>query len=65
MNKVDIKQTLESLPERMIAEVRDNAIVLLDVAGTILSWHKGGEKIKGYKPGGAIGQNFNNFLYAT
>ncbi len=45
----------------MIAEIQDYAIVLLDVDGTILTWNKGVEQIKGYKANEIIGQNFNIF----
>ena len=45
----------------MIAEIQDYAIVLLDVDGTILTWNKGVEQIKGYKAEEIIGQNFNIF----
>ncbi|MES2514939.1 MAG: PAS domain S-box protein [Bacteroidota bacterium] len=45
----------------MIEEVQDYAIILLDVDGTIMSWNKGVEKIKGYKSEEIIGQNFNIF----
>jgi PAS domain S-box-containing protein len=55
------KQKLERLHRRMVEEVQDYAIILLDVDGTILSWNKGVEKIKGYKPEEIIGQNFNIF----
>lgn len=45
----------------MVEEIQDYAIVLLDVDGTILTWNKGVEKIKGYKANEIIGQNFNIF----
>lgn len=45
----------------MVEEIQDYAIVLLDVDGTILTWNKGVEKIKGYNHIEIIGQNFNIF----
>ena len=45
----------------MIDEVQDYAIILLDLDGTILTWNKGVEQIKGYKQHEIIGQNFNIF----
>lgn len=45
----------------MISEVQDFAIILLDIDGTILSWNKGVEKIKGYSAEEIIGQNFRIF----
>ena len=58
---MDKKQLLARLHSRMIEEIQDYAIVLLDIDGTILSWNKGVEKIKGYKANEIIGQNFNIF----
>lgn len=55
------KALLEELHQRMIKEIQDVAIILLDRDGTILSWNKGVEKIKGYADGEIIGQNFNIF----
>ncbi len=55
------KLKLEELHRKMIEEVQDYAIILLDVDGTILSWNKGVEKVKGYKAKEIIGQNFNIF----
>jgi PAS domain S-box-containing protein len=55
------KEQLEQLHRKMIEEVQDYAIVLLDTDGTILTWNKGVEKIKGYKADEIIGQNFNIF----
>lgn len=52
---------LEELHKRMIEEVQDYAIILLDIDGTILTWNKGVEKVKGYKADEIIGQNFSIF----
>ena len=46
---------------RMIAEVEDYAIILLDQNGDILNWNKGAEAIKGYKESEVLGQNFSIF----
>ena len=58
LEKID---KLEQLHKLMIEEVQDFAIILLDIDGTILTWNKGVEKIKGYKAHEIIGQNFNIF----
>ena len=55
------KYVLEKLHQKMIAEIQDYAIILLDIDGTILSWNKGAEKIKGYKESEILGQNFRLF----
>ncbi|WP_207513864.1 sensor histidine kinase [Longitalea luteola] len=47
--------------ERMISEVEDYAIFLLDVNGNILSWNKGAEKIKGYRADEIIGKSHQLF----
>lgn len=52
---------LEELHKRMIEEVQDYAIILLDTDGTILTWNKGVEKLKGYSAEQIIGQNFSIF----
>ena len=49
------------LYSKMIEEIQDYAIILLDVDGTILSWNKGVEKIKGYREAEIVGQNFSIF----
>jgi PAS domain S-box-containing protein len=46
---------------RMIAEVEDYAIILLDKEGVIENWNKGAEKIKGYKAEEILGKNFRVF----
>jgi len=55
------KMKLEELHRKMIEEVQDFAIILLDVDGTILTWNKGVQKIKGYSQEEIVGQNFNIF----
>lgn len=55
------KLLLETLHKKMIAEILDYAIILLDIDGTILSWNKGAEKIKGYKEEEILNQNFRIF----
>lgn len=47
--------------ERIIAEVEDYAIILLDTHGIISSWNKGAERIKGYSAGEIIGKSFKVF----
>jgi PAS domain S-box-containing protein len=55
------KDKLAQLHKKMVSEVMDFAIILLDIDGTILSWNKGAEKIKGYKEEEILGQNFRIF----
>ncbi|SKC89767.1 PAS domain S-box-containing protein [Ohtaekwangia koreensis] len=47
--------------EKMIAEVQDYAIILLDEHGIIMDWNKGAEKLKGYAMEEAIGKSFRIF----
>lgn len=58
---MDKRTKLQEAHRKMIEEVQDYAIILLDVDGTILTWNKGVELIKGYKADEIIGQNFNIF----
>lgn len=58
MNKTE---RLQQLHHQMIKEIQDYAIILLDIDGTILTWNKGAESIKGYKEEEIIGQNFRIF----
>lgn len=46
---------------KMIEEIEDYAILLLDENGNIENWNKGAEKIKGYKAHEIVGQNFRVF----
>jgi PAS domain S-box-containing protein len=58
---MDKIQKLELLYGKMIEEIQDYAIILLDTDGTILSWNKGVQTIKGYTAEQIIGQNFSIF----
>jgi PAS domain S-box-containing protein len=55
------RELLEELHRKMISEIQDYEIILLDTDGTILSWNSGVEKIKGYKEHEIMGQNFRIF----
>jgi len=46
---------------KMIEEVQDYAILLLDRDGYIQNWNKGAEKIKGYTEKEILGKNFRIF----
>lgn len=46
---------------KMIEEVEDYAILLMDKSGIIQNWNKGAERIKGYKEYEIIGQYFGVF----
>jgi len=54
-------EKLQILLRKMIEEIQDFAIILLDEDGNILTWNKGVENIKGYKDYEIIGQNFRIF----
>jgi PAS domain S-box-containing protein len=67
---LDLQQKNEDLRKseeryhKMIAEVEDYAIILLDRSGYIQNWNKGAENIKGYKADEIIGKNFRLFYSA-
>lgn len=46
---------------KMIEEVQDYAILMLDLDGNILNWNRGAERIKGYTEAEIIGKNFSVF----
>lgn len=50
--------------QRMIEEVEDYAIILLDAEGNIRNWNRGAEKIKGYREDEVLGRNFSIFYPA-
>ncbi|HMF70858.1 MAG TPA: PAS domain S-box protein [Flavitalea sp.] len=49
----------EDLYHRMIDEVQDYAIILMDKYGIIQNWNKGAEKLKLYKASEAVGKHFS------
>ena len=63
----DLKTKNEQLKQseeryhKMIEEVEDYAIILLDKNGVIQNWNKGAEKIKGYKENEIVGKSFSEF----
>jgi len=58
---MDKLERLHQLHLQMIREIQDYAIILLDIDGTILTWNKGAQSIKGYKEEEIVGQNFRIF----
>lgn len=46
---------------RLVDEVRDYAIYLMDASGIVTSWNRGAQMIKGYKSEDIIGRNFSTF----
>ena len=46
---------------KMVEEIEDYAILLLDKNGNIENWNKGAQKIKGYTSSEIVGKNFSVF----
>lgn len=46
---------------RLIAEVKDYAIIMLDPQGRVKSWNEGAQRIKGYRADEIIGRHFSCF----
>lgn len=67
----DLRQKNEQLQRseeryhKMVSEVNDYAIILLDPEGEVLDWNKGAENLKGYKASEIIGKNFRVFYTHT
>lgn len=63
----ELRQANEKLKEneeryqRMIAEIQDYAIILLDRNGDVLNWNRGAQLIKGYAAEEIVGRNFRLF----
>lgn len=51
----------EEFYTRMLAEVKDYAIIGLDPEGRVIEWNKGAEKISGYKAAEIFGKHFSVF----
>lgn len=56
----ELKKTKERY-HKMVSEIQDYSIILLDVTGKILDWNKGAEKLTGYKAEEILGKNFRLF----
>lgn len=63
LTRLALKQAGEHY-HTMVEEVKDYAILMLDLDGNILNWNKGAEKIKGYTASEIIGKNFRLFYTA-
>lgn len=59
--KIEELRKSEERYHKMIEEVEDYAILLMDKSGVIQNWNRGAEKIKGYKEEEIIGKNFRVF----
>jgi len=60
MKHEELKRSEERY-HKMIDQVEDYVIILLDKDGIVQNWNKGAEKIKGYKEEEIIGKSFKNF----
>lgn len=67
MNLPPLKKTAFELSRsedqyhKMVEEVEDYAILMLDSCGHIVNWNKGAEKIKGYSEREIVGKHFSIF----
>lgn len=52
---------IKDVYKKMVEEIQDYAIILLDKNGIIRNWNKGAEKIKRYKDTEIIGKHFSIF----
>lgn len=59
--KNDELRSSEERYHKMVEEVEDYAIILLDKDGVVQNWNKGAEKIKGYKEEEIVGKSFSSF----
>jgi PAS domain S-box-containing protein len=49
---------------QMVSEVKDYAIIMLDLQGTVVHWNEGAQRIKGYREDEIIGKSFSCFYTA-
>ena len=56
----ELRQSTEIF-QLLVSSVRDYAIFMLDPEGHIVTWNKGAQRIKGYRPEEIIGQHFSIF----
>jgi hemerythrin-like metal-binding protein/PAS domain S-box-containing protein len=58
---LDVLRQRESQLGRLIHEVREYAICLLDARGRVVSWNQGAERITGWGAGEIVGEPFSRF----
>ncbi len=58
----DALRSSEERFRRLIAEVKDYAIFMLDEEGNVKTWNEGAERIKGYSADEIIGRHFSCFF---
>jgi PAS domain S-box-containing protein len=63
-NKNELLRQSEDRYQRMVSEVEDYVIILLNAEGKILNWNKGAQKIKGYHANEIVGKHFSIFYSA-
>lgn len=61
LKKTEELKKSEERYHKMVEEVEDYAILLLNKDGIIMNWNKGAEKIKGYKEEEIVGKSFREF----
>jgi PAS domain S-box-containing protein len=59
--KNELLRQSEERYHRMVSQVEDYVIILLDTQGYIQNWNKGAQKIKGYSADEIIGKHFGLF----
>jgi PAS domain S-box-containing protein len=59
--KVEELRSSEERFHKMIEEIEDYAVILMDIDGYIQNWNYGAQKIKGYEASEIIGRNFRIF----
>src|ERR1051325_1274867 len=57
----DAPMTEAEIYQRLVKDVRDYAIFMLDQNGFIRTWNAGAERLKGWKPEEIIGRHFSVF----
>jgi PAS domain S-box-containing protein len=47
--------------QRMVSQVKDCALIMLDSEGSVVHWNEGAQRIKGYRADEIIGKHFSTF----
>lgn len=62
LTEIDLaRQQAEDYYHKMVDEVQDYAIILLDKNGNVVNWNRGAEKIKGFTAAEIIGKSVKQF----